>query len=356
MKKRQSNLELLRIIAMIAIVAHHYVVNSDVMELFNYSNVNGNMIFLQLWSAWGKMAINCFVLISGYFMCTSRLTLKRYMKVYLTAKGYMIIIFCILAVVGIQAVSFRSIHKLIFGYLLRADVGFTGSFLVFYLFIPFYNLLLEKLDKIKHGSLVLMLLVFYSVVPTFFSNEAMTDPIIWYMTLYFVAAYIRLYPADWMKNNRICGSLLLTSLIATIVSILVDDFEGEEYYGYYLVGEANMVLAFLVGLFSFLFFNNLKVGYNKFVNSVAATTFGVLCIHANSDAMRMLIWKDILDVSSEYDDSLIGLMGHAGLSVVGVFVICSLIDMIRIRFIEQPILGWCEKKKFKREKHNQGED
>lgn len=348
MKKRQSNLELLRIVAMLAIVAHHYVVNSDVMDLFDYSDVNNNMIFLQLWSAWGKMAINCFVLISGYFMCTSKLTLKRYLKVYLTAKSYTIIIFFILAIAGIQVVSFRSIHKLVFGYLLRADIGFTGSFLVFYLFIPFYNFLVEKMDKMQHGKLVLMLLFFYSVVPTFFSNEAMTDPIIWYMTLYFVSAYIRLYPAVWMKNNRFCGGLLVISLIATIVCILVDDFEGEEYYGYYLVGDANMVLAFLVGLFAFLFFNNLKLGYNKLINGVAATTFGVLCIHANSDAMRTLIWKNILDVSSEYDDSLAGLIVHAGLSLIGVFIICSLIDMLRIYFIEKPLLGWIEKKRCAR--------
>ena len=164
------------------------------------------------------------------------------------------------------------------------------------------------------------------------------------MTLYFVAAYIRLYPWDWMKNNRICGSLLLTGLFVTIISILMDDLGGEEYYGYYLVGDANMALAFFIGLFAFLFFNNLELGYNKFINGIAATTFGVLCIHANSDAMRTLIWKNILDVSSEYDDSLLGLIAHAGLSLIGVFVICSSIDMLRIHYIEKPLLGWLEKK------------
>ena len=119
-----------------------------------------------------------------------------------------------------------------------------------------------------------------------------------------------------------------------------------------------MVLAFFVGLFAFLFFNNLELRYNKFINGVAATTFGVLCIHANSDAMRTLIWKNILDVSSEYDDSLAGLSVHAGLSLVGVFIICSLIDMLRIHFVEKPLLSWCEKKKtlYKHVKYNQGDN
>lgn len=342
MKKRQSNLELLRIMTMLLIIADHYVANSGIKDLFDYSNANRNMVFLHIWSEWGKTAINCFILISGYFMCTSRLTIERYLKVYLTAKGYKIIIFVALAIVGIQTVSFESIYSLVFCYFLRADIGFTGSFLIFYLFIPFYNLLLEKLDKTMHKKLVFMLLFFYSVLPTFFSNGAMTDPIIWYMTLYFVAAYIRLYPADWMKNNKLCGSLLFISVIVTSVCIGVDSFDGGEYHC--LIDNSNRVMAFLIGLFAFLFFNNLKMEYNKFVNNVAATTFGVLCIHANSEAMRVLIWNIILDVPGQYDDSFAGLIAHAGFSVVGVFMVCSLIDMLRIHLVEKPIFKWIEKK------------
>lgn len=30
-------------------------------------------------------------------------------------------------------------------------------------------------------------------------------------------------------------------------------------------------------------------------------------------------------------------------SAVGVFVVCTLIDMVRIRFIEKPVLSWLNK-------------
>ena len=80
---RSSNIELLRIVAMLAIVAHHYVVNSTVWEMFDPVRPTVNSIFLQLWGMWGKTAINVFVLITGYFMCQSRLTAKRYLKIFL---------------------------------------------------------------------------------------------------------------------------------------------------------------------------------------------------------------------------------------------------------------------------------
>lgn len=48
---RNSNLELLRILAMLVIVAHHYVVNSGLLEIVNESSrLTGNdMFFATIW-------------------------------------------------------------------------------------------------------------------------------------------------------------------------------------------------------------------------------------------------------------------------------------------------------------------
>ena len=69
---RDSNFELFRIILMLAIVAHHYVVNSGLTGLYDFNNITGNMVFLQLFGFAGKIGINCFVFITGYFMIKSQ--------------------------------------------------------------------------------------------------------------------------------------------------------------------------------------------------------------------------------------------------------------------------------------------
>ena len=81
-KIRESNVELLRILAMLAIVAHHFVWNSGVMLLYDYGHVSRNMEFMQLFGARSKTGINIFVLISGFFLCTSTLTINRFLKVW----------------------------------------------------------------------------------------------------------------------------------------------------------------------------------------------------------------------------------------------------------------------------------
>lgn len=58
-KSRESNLELLRVLAMLSIIAHHYVVNSGIADSFVYDqNITSQQLFLEIWGMWGKTGIN----------------------------------------------------------------------------------------------------------------------------------------------------------------------------------------------------------------------------------------------------------------------------------------------------------
>lgn len=82
------------------------------------------------------------------------------------------------------------------------------------------------------------------------------------------------------------------------------------------------------------FFKNLNIGYSKVINTIAASAYGVLLIHANSDTMRQWLWKDTLRNVDFLNSNL--LVIHAVCSVIGIYIICTVIDMIRIKFIERP--------------------
>lgn len=94
-KQRESNIELFRIITMLVIVAHHYVVNSglavDGGPIYS-APMAGASIFLLLFGAWGKIGINCFVLITGYFMCESWITARKFVKLLFEVMFYRIVI------------------------------------------------------------------------------------------------------------------------------------------------------------------------------------------------------------------------------------------------------------------------
>lgn len=64
---QDSSIELLRIVTMLCIVAHHYVVNSGILkEIISANALLLNSIFVLIFGLDGKTGTNCFVLITGY--------------------------------------------------------------------------------------------------------------------------------------------------------------------------------------------------------------------------------------------------------------------------------------------------
>lgn len=68
-------------------------------------------------------------------------------------------------------------------------------------------------------------------------------------------------------------------------------------------------------------------------------------IHANSDAMRQWLWRDILHNPAMLESGW--LVFHAIGSVLGIFAVCTVIDQCRIHFLETPFFKFwnAERKK-----------
>ena len=144
-RPRSSNLELMRIILMLFIIAHHFVVNSGVLQCWDESSFTPNAVFLEFWGMWGKVCINSFVMITGYFMCTSKLTWIKVAKLLGVIYFWKVVLG-----IGFVATGYTGLREFamsLVGPFRGIGNSFTASFLVMYLAIPFLNKLLSTLDK-----------------------------------------------------------------------------------------------------------------------------------------------------------------------------------------------------------------
>ncbi len=152
-KIRDSSIELFRIITMLIIVAHHYVVNSGLLDTITESGfLKPNSIFLLLLGWGGKTGINCFVLITGYFMCTSKITLKKFLKLILEIEFYKILFYLIFLLTGYSEFSVKSFIKAVLPFT-QLTTNFWGCYIMFFLFIPFLNILISNMTKKQHITL-----------------------------------------------------------------------------------------------------------------------------------------------------------------------------------------------------------
>ena len=343
-KPRNSNLELLRIFAMLAIIAHHYVVNSTVMDHFTYDNPSTQQYFLLIWGRWGKTAINSFILISGYFLCKMTLTWQRWFKLLFQIYFYGILIMLLFAIFGYEPLTIKIVIKRFIGIFKYINNGFGSSFMVFYAFVPYYNKLISNISKQQLTWLVLGLIFVFTICSTFLNAKTMNEPF-WYMTLYFVAAYVNLYPSKFFSSLKIWSWILVIGVLLAIASVvgLFEIFKAHIldrpiWTTYHFVSDSNKILAFIVGFSAFMVAKNLPPFYNRFINIVSAGTFGVLLIHASSNTMRRWLWQDICNVPGMLYSNFSTLFLQALLVPLVVFSVCSFIDYFYRKWIEKPLM------------------
>lgn len=338
--KRNSNIELLRICMMWVIIAHHYIVNSGILEVINTTTpppppvnikfLSFNSLFACVYGWGGKMAINVFILITGYFMCNKEFNWKKILTLCIEIMFYRISIHIIFLITGYEQFSFINLYKVLFCIPFGVGKGFTASFLVLYILIPYINKLVINLTKKDLIKVLAVLLTVFTGFSSFLFNSAY-EYIGWYITVYLIGAYLKLYPITVLDNIRftLIGSviLLILSWISVLgIFLLQIPFHRCLPY-YFFVNDSNKILAIVPAVFLFSCFKNIHIPYNKVINTIAASTFGILLIHASSDTMRQWLWHDIFHNAEMLTNNLFLL--HAIIVPLIVFFACFFIDFIR---------------------------
>ena len=347
-KARNSNIELMRIVLMLLIIAHHYVVNSTVMTLWTPEELTSKAVFLTLWGMWGKPAINAFVMVTGWFMCRSRLTWQKFARLLLQLYFWKISVWIFLCFVRADGVTLYAILTSMVSVIRDIDGGFEASFLVMYLMIPFLNRLINSLDRDAHLRLLALLIAVYTISTTFFVSVTAFSEVGWYCTLYLIASYLRIYEPAWSTNRTVVNRLFAVTIISCILSVIGMMAIGQTVSSagmrpYWFVSDSGKILALVFGVTCFLWFKNLQLPSSNALNTIAATTFGVLLIHAHSDAMRNWLWQEIVNVPNSYRCcTLYQLIGWSVVVAFMVFGVCSALDLFRGRLIEPAVMSWLE--------------
>ena len=339
-KHRESNIELFRIIMMLLIVAHHYVVNSGVLVAISEPPYSWHHYFLYVFGMWGKIGINCFVLITGYFMCKSEITIRKFLKLLLEVLFYNIVIYSIFALTGYEAFSFVGMVKA-FNPIESISSGFTSCFLIYYLMIPFLNAMVNHISKNQHQILICLCMLFFVVWDQIPGVEYRFNYVGWFCVLHVISSYIRVYIPNGKEkaNNKHEVLLMITGGVFAILSVIGQCMMIEQGWHvgwqYKWVVDCNAVVGVISSVMMFMGFKGMHIKYSPLINGIAASTFGVLLIHANCDTMRRWLWQDVCHnvdwVSSPY------MPLHAIGCVLAIFMACILIDKVRIYIIEKPM-------------------
>lgn len=337
--KRKSNIEVLRIISMFLIVAHHFSVHGGFKLL--QSTVSINRIWVQLLQMGGKIGVDIFVIISGYFLIqSSKNKLSKVLKLWVQLLFYSLIIYLIFVIAGDATLSIKELIKNIFP-VIFTKWWFASTYFILYLLTPYLNKLLISFSKNDYQNFLILLTVLWCIIPTFTTNLFQSNPLIWFVYLYALAGYIRLYGLFDSLKAKTCILIAIFASILTFLSAVIFDILGlkinffSEHATYFF--EMQKLPILIISVLLFLGFSRIDIGSNRVINIVASATFGVYLIHDNN-YVRVFLWENLFkNTSFAHSDYLIP---YSISVIISVYIVCTLIELMRIYLIEKRYMPW----------------
>lgn len=292
MKKRMANMELLRIVAMMMVVLLHYLSKGAFLSpLTGEMQTNGYVAWLM--EAFAIVAVNVYMLLSGYFLVESGFRPGRLVELVCQVLFYTVMVPVVLVVCGILPVGDITVYQIL-QYVFPTQMlhyWFVSAYILMYLFVPILSAgakaLSQKQLQITIALLIAVLAVSKSLIPVKLELDNLGYDAIWFMCVFLVAAYIRLYGIpffDRMSKGIICYVCAALAIFAGALGVralylktgsLGDFIQATYSYNHIFVLFASVAL--------FYAFYYLQISeeskFGKFVCKISPHTFGVYLLH-----------------------------------------------------------------------------
>ena len=355
---RQANLELLRCVAMMMVIVLHYLGKGNLLVDLTVPQLYAGEYLAWLLESFCIVAVNVYMFISGYFLCTSSFKPSRLIQLWVQVWMYSIVFGLVGALTGVMKETVPDTHfllTLIFPISMN-HYWFMTAYIFLYVLLPFLGLAVQRMTKRQLQIAVLLLLFVFSiqksVLPVRLETDGLGYNCLWYVCMFVAAAYVRRFGVPFLEKKGTGIVLYMTCCLlifgGTFGLRLIYLKTGSLGRMIQMCTEYNHILPFLAAVGLFSAFRRLKISgrFAVFVCKIAPYTLGVYLLHENL-GLRYT-WQNWLGADSlsgltsdrgfgavEHTGlgaglgSVGGLLIHVALAVVCVFIAGLLVDMLR---------------------------
>lgn len=332
---RTTNLELLRIVAMLMIVCSHYILHGGVINQNLFHKTKYVVLFLE--SA-VFVSVNIYVLISAYFLSVKpNFTIGKLIPLWGIPCFYAVTFYICQHIFFDKSITFITIFHTLLPIRYNA-YWFVTAYTGMYVLSPYLSKIVVSLTQKEYLKLLSSIFLFFS----FYSGLSIeADPFrigsgygpLWFILLFFIGGYLRRYKPK-VASKSVFSAYLICCMANAIAVSLSRTFlihckviSDKVTYGSFFQFNSPFIL--IASICLFIYFDNLKIRpevLRTWILKIAPLTFGVYLIH-DSNFMRSLIWKEWLMTRNYYNPRV--LFFHLIFSVISVFIICACVEKCR---------------------------
>ncbi len=330
---------------MMLIVAHHCMLHGFSAYQFQTNDIISciNKFIIYFLSMGGKLGVNIFILITGYFMCKSRYKFSKAIKLYLTTFIYSALF---LIPVYIQN-NFALPSPVVKGALMPITYNvyrFISAYLGLYILIPFLNkFIISKKRQILNCTVIILYIACFIMGKSTDNNLFRIEHILWFIFMYCLGAIIRLEDFhNIFKNRTLINMLSAITFICTIFYIMIislnSNFDLRFMTPFIKINSLTMII---FALFFFHFFKNTGIKENKIINYMSSSVLGVYLFHDNPIFTRHFLWSNLFNITNFAHSRYFGF--YVIFCIATTFILGIIIDKITTKIFQKPINYICSK-------------
>ena len=324
--KRNYGIDFLRIFLMFLIIIGHLYAHSkirDNLEVFTFK-----WMFVWASQALTVCAVNCFILITGYFSWNRELSIIRIIPLWKKAVLYSLMLFLINLIYKFVPITNALVADSLLP-VLRKQYWFITYYFVLCFMIPFLNVAIQKIQKLK--VMIFSIICLFYIFPIFSVAIPEIDieegySVIGFITLYLIGAYFGRVGFKTTKKNALI-LLVINNIIVflskCILTVIVE--RNDLTFGTALLYHYNTFFQLLNAILLLRLFYDVKFSAkaNRFVAATSKHVFPIYLIHEHQ-ITRSLLWSSgilgILKATNNLSFIAIILGGSIGIFLIGLII------------------------------------
>ena len=334
---RNSSIELLRIIAMLMILSHHFVLHNGT-SLADLPMTPVREIFAFLFLGAGKIGVTIFFSISTWFLISSEQSIKHnFRRIWLMERELLFWSLTLLITFTLAKKSLLSPTMMLNSVfpVITSLWWYASAYASFLAILPFLQYALLAMGPKRHTQLALMLLLVFgplSLVPYPTIFGIYITNVAGFMYLFILLSCYKLYLKQFnvkqlwilMASGLLIG-VLITVLKDAVIVLTFADNTPTKLVTYTPFRDFIALPSLMVGIPIFLLFDRLHF-YNKTINFIAKSAFAVYLI-SEYPPMRNLLWFTLFNLKDIYGKPFALL--RIIVIMLGVYAACTLCDFAR---------------------------
>ena len=338
MEERNYGIDLLRIVSMMMVVLLHVLGQGGILDGSDPLTVKSETAWLLEIGAYS--AVNIYAMISGYVGYGRKYKYSGLVYLYFQVLFYTVPTTIIFYIYRPELVNLKGKRELLFPFAYNTYWYFTAYFCLAF-FIPFLNMMLERLDRAELKRLLFFLCLIFSILPTLFYEDfprtSSGYSFLWLAVLYLVGGYIKKYNTTFPgKGGRKFLGYLVCILVTWLVKVGVQYHipRGENQPILYdsLISYTSPTIV-LSGVCLFLIFVNIRCGKmaRKIIGYLAPASFGVYLLHEEPLMIELCMENMFVGYLILNPGQMVGAILA---TVLGIWIIGTLTDRIRINLFD----------------------